>query len=157
MKKRKPTKRKRIRYIRAVIQLLFLILYPAVFATSFSGIKEIFKKMGQGEPIVLSAFLTALLVICFYTILFGRFFCGYGCAFGTLGDGVYALSSWIQKKTKKKLPKMSDKMIGIFQYLKYLVLLAIILLCLMGHYDLVMSGRNPWDVFSMITAGSFQL
>ena len=157
MKKKKITKKQRIRYIRAVIQVIFFILSPAVFTTAFSGVKEILKQFYNGEPIVLSAFVTALIVICLYTIVFGRFFCGYGCAFGTMGDAVYALSSFVQKKTKKKLPKLSDKVICRLQYVKYIVLLAVGAACVTGVYDNVMKGKNPWDVFSMLTAGHLNL
>ncbi|RHR71942.1 4Fe-4S binding protein [Eubacterium sp. AF15-50] len=29
------------------------------------------------------------MVLCLYTIVFGRFFCGFACTFGTLGDFVH--------------------------------------------------------------------
>jgi len=32
-----------------------------------------------------------------FTVLFGRFFCGYACAFGTLGDTVYALFAPVRR------------------------------------------------------------
>lgn len=50
------------------------------------------------EKVAMTSFVTVLVVICIYTILFGRFFCGFACAFGTLGDGVHALYVWICKK-----------------------------------------------------------
>lgn len=154
---KKITKKKRQRWVRAVIQVLFLILFPAVFTTAFSGVKEILKHFHEGTPISMSAFVTALLVICIYTICFGRFFCGYGCAFGTAGDGIYALSQWIQKKTKKRLPKLSDQIILRLQYIKYFLLFFLALACVTGKYDGIMKGRNPWDVFSMLTTGHLKL
>ena len=38
------------------------------------------------------------------TILFGRHFCGYACAFGSLGDALYELTAFIRAKCfgKKK-------------------------------------------------------
>ena len=40
--------------------------------------------------------ITALLLII--TILFGRHFCGYACAFGSLGDALYELTAFIRAK-----------------------------------------------------------
>jgi polyferredoxin len=155
--KKKMTKKKRTRLIRAGIQAVCFLLAPAVFTTAFSGVKEILKQFSKGEPIALSAFVTGLLVICLYTMVFGRFFCGYGCAFGTLGDVVYALSSFLQKKIGKKIKRLPDTVIHRLQYIKYLVLLAVAAACVTGTYDKIMKGKNPWDVFSMLTAGRISM
>ena len=42
------------------------------------------------------------------TIVFGRFFCGFACAFGTLGDFVHEFYVWICKKVKRKSVGISD-------------------------------------------------
>mgnify|MGYP000903665141 CR=1 FL=1 len=42
--------------------------------------------------------------------------------------------------------------VGSFSYMKYLVLLLIVLLCYSGVYGKA-QGTSPWDVFSMLTAG----
>ena len=66
------------------------------------GVRYVIEQIRAGKPIEQNAFLVMLIALCGFTILFGRFFCGYACAFGTLGDGMYALSQWIQKKVKKE-------------------------------------------------------
>lgn len=71
------TKKKIHMYVRAAIQLLFFIFLPSAFTTAFSGIKYIFTQIGLGNAIGLTSFLTVLLALCAYTIVFGRFFCGY--------------------------------------------------------------------------------
>ncbi len=139
------------RRVRAVIQLIFFLLAPSVYTSCFSGIKEMATAIGAKDPISYSSFFTTLVVLCIYTIICGRFFCGYACAFGAFGDAVYELSQFIQKKAKKKLPKIPDKLTGYFQKIKYLILLAIIILCAAGVYD-KLPGWSPWDVFSMLTA-----
>ena len=139
------------RRTRAGIQLIFFLLTPAVYTSCFSGIKAIASAIGASEPIPYDAFFTTLVAVCLYTILFGRFFCGYACAFGSFGDAVYALSQRIQKKCGKKLPNLPEKAVILLQKVKYLVLIVIVLLCVAGVYD-TLPKWSPWDVFSMLTA-----
>ena len=139
------------RRTRAGIQLIFFLLAPAVYTSCFSGIKAIASAIGASEPIPYDAFFTILVAVCLYTILFGRFFCGYACAFGSFGDAVYALSQRIQKKCGKKLPNLPEKAVILLQKVKYLVLIVIVLLCVAGVYD-TLPKWNLWDVFSMLTA-----
>ena len=88
--------------------------------------------------------------------MFGRFFCGYACAFGSLGDAVRGLYLWICKKCKKKPRSIPKTVCRWLSYGKYVVLLAIVLLCFSGVYG-ELSGWSPWDVFSMLHAGNFHL
>lgn len=78
-------------WIRAIIQLLYFIFIPSVYTAAFAGVKYIFTQIGAGEKVALTSFVTVLIVVCIYTAVFGRFFCGFACAFGSLGDGVNAL------------------------------------------------------------------
>ena len=71
------------RYVRAIIQLIFFLLVPSAFTAAFSGVKYLFTQIGKGDAIGMTSFVTALCVLCLYTILFGRFFCGFACAFGS--------------------------------------------------------------------------
>ena len=102
MNKKFFTPKKVHAYVRAAIQLLFFLFLPSAFTTAFSGIKSVLTQIGTGSPVVMSSFLTVLLALCAYTVVFGRFFCGYACAFGTLGDAVHALYLFLCKKCKKK-------------------------------------------------------
>ncbi len=87
------------RYVRAIIQLIFFLLVPSAFA--FSGVKYLFTQIGKGDAIGMTSFVTALCVLCLYTILFGRFFCGFACAFGSFGDALHGIYLWICKKSGK--------------------------------------------------------
>lgn len=153
---KKITPRQIAAYTRAVIQLLFFLFLPSAFTTAFSAIKTMFTQMGSGSPILWSSFLTVFLALCAYTIIFGRFFCGYACAFGTLGDAVHALYKWICKKRKKKAVQIPEKLRRILSFVKYAVLLLIVLLCFTGAYS-VTQGFSPWDVFSMLHAFNFKM
>lgn len=137
--------------VRIAIQIVFLLLAPAVFTSAFAGVKYIFTQLASAQMLEWSAFLKALLGICLFTIIFGRFFCGYACAFGTLGDLLYMFSAFVQKKTKKKLPKIPEKAGSYFRKIKYLILAGVVVTCLLGVYD-KFRGSSPWDVFSRLTS-----
>ena len=73
--------------------------------------------------------MAALIVLCVYTIVFGRFFCGFACAFGSLGDAVRALYVFICKKLKKKPITMKAAVVKKLQVVKYFVLAIIAVTC----------------------------
>lgn len=142
--------------VRAVIQLLYFIFIPSVFTAAFSGVKYIFTKLGAQQPIEMTSFVVVLIVLCVYTFVFGRFFCGFACAFGALGDAVHAVYVKFCKKIKKKPVQISENIAKRLTSLKYLVLVVIVLLCYTGLYSKT-QGYSPWDVFSMLHAGNFKL
>ena len=72
-------------WLRALIQLLYFLFIPSIYTAAFAGVKYIFTQIGAGEKIAMTSFVTVLLVICLYTMVFGRFFCGFACAFGAFG------------------------------------------------------------------------
>lgn len=142
--------------VRNIIQVIFFVLFPSLFVSAFNGVKYIFTQLGKGEAIELNAFLIVTLALCLFTFVFGRFFCGYACAFGTLNDLVRWIYTAVCKKLKKKPITLNEKITKYLKYLKYLVLFFIVLMCFIGTYD-SLRGTNPWDVFSHIRAGNFEL
>ena len=154
----KKKKAKQQRLIRAAIQLIFFISMPSAFVAGFSGVKYIFNQIGTGSVLEASSFLLTLIGLCGFTILFGRFFCGYVCAFGSLGDFVYWISGLVQTKIlKKKKPYALPEMIfSKAQKIKYVILALIVILCALGVYG-NLSGTSPWDIFSQLTAGRLSL
>ncbi len=142
--------------LRAGLQILFFLLTPSLFTGAFSGVKYIFTQIGLSQPLEPVSFVKTLAVLCLLTMLFGRFFCGYVCAFGALGDGVQFVSKVVQKKIKKKLPAIPASVKKWLSKLPFVILTAIIILCAMGVYS-SLSGYSPWDVFSMATSLNFRL
>lgn len=140
-------------WLRAGIQLVFFFAMPGAFVAGFNGVKQLFLRIGTGSVLQLDSFTLSLLGLCGFTILFGRFFCGYVCAFGSLGDGVYWLSGLVQKKLlhRKKQFTLPAKAVLLCQKIKYLVLAAIVGLCAAGVYG-QLTGWSPWEVFSRLTA-----
>lgn len=147
-------KQRKVRLIRAAIQLIFFIAAPSLFSTAFAGVKSIFLTIGGQQSVTWNSFLdiTALLLIT--TILFGRHFCGYACAFGSLGDALYELTAFIRAKCfgKKKKHGYPEECVHRLQKVKYVLLAFLLLSCMTGFYS-KLQGMSPWDVFSMLTTG----
>lgn len=142
--------------VRIVIQLIFFVLMPAVFSTAFMGAKYIAEQIFKREVIAVNPFVETLIVLLVITILFGRYFCGYACAFGSLGDWVFGISAAVQKKFRKKVFKLPVTIIAKLQYVKYAVLLVILGMCVGGRYSMI-GKYDPWEVFASIRAGNFSM
>ena len=150
MKKRQQ----KVRLIRAAIQLIFFIAAPSLFSTAFAGIKSVFLAIGGQQTVTWNSFLNITALLLILTILFGRHFCGYACAFGTLGDALYELTVFVRARFfgKKKRQGYPEKWVHRLQKVKYLILAFLLLSCVIGFYS-GLQGMSPWDVFSMVTAG----
>jgi len=139
-------------WFRAGMQLLFFILFPSMFTAAFNGVKYIFTQIGSGNRIELTSFVAVLLMLCVYTMIFGRFFCGFACAFGSFGDAMHALYVSCCRKLNKKPVSIPAKAAKKLTYMKYVILTIILILCYLGVYS-SLKGTSPWDVFSMLRAG----
>ena len=102
MKKKKKISVQTI--IEVMIRAVFFIIYPALFSTAFTGIKLIVEQITQRASLPWNSFVQTLVVLLVFTIVFGRFFCGFACAFGTWGDFVYD-----SQKKKKETVEMFFK------------------------------------------------
>lgn len=141
-------------WLRTLIQILYFLFLPSVYTVAFAGVKYIFTQIGASEAIGMTSFVTVLIVLCAYTILFGRFFCGFACAFGSLGDGIHAFYLWCFKKRKKKPVLLSEKIAEKLSYLKYLVLTVIAVLCFAGVYGKA-RGDKPVGCFFYVACRKF--
>ena len=143
-------------WVRAVIQLLYFLFIPSAYTAAFNGVKYIFTQMGAKSHLELTSFVVTLIALCLFTVVFGRFFCGFACAFGSLGDAVLAFYVFICKKRKKKPVTMKASVVKYLQAVKYVVLVLLVVSCYTGVYSKT-RGMSPWDVFSMLHAGNFKL
>lgn len=143
-------------WVRAVIQLLYFLFIPSAYTAAFNGVKYIFTQMGAKSHLELTSFVVTLIALCLFTIVFGRFFCGFACAFGSLGDAVRAFYVFICKKLKKKPVTMKASVVKYLQAVKYIVLVLLVVSCYTSVYSKT-QGMSPWDVFSMLHAGNFKL
>lgn len=147
-------KKKRKTIVEIIIRAVFFLVYPAVFSTAFSGIKFICQQFYKKELLEMNTFLMVLIMVLVFSIIFGRFFCGFACAFGTYGDVIFGIWTWIRKKRKKKPFSLSERITGKLRYLKYVVLLVIILICVAGKTEYI-NDNSVWSVFSQLQAGKF--
>ncbi len=156
----KARRRRQNALVRNLIQLFFFLMMPGAFVAGFSGVKSIMQKVAAGNVLELDSFVKALIGLCLFTIIFGRFFCGFACAFGTFGDFVYWISGLIQKKLlhRKKQFSLPERFSPWLQKIKFVILAAIVITCALGIYDRFNQYNwNPWSVFSFITALRFEL
>lgn len=143
------TKVKKMQILRIAIQIAFLFLLPGLFTLTFSGIKSIYLSIIKGNFNLIQSYpnMIELFTIIPLTIIFGRFFCGWMCAFGTFNDIIYKISKHIFKVNYK----VDSNVDAVLKYVKYLILILIIVFVwTMGSTIFVTS--NPWDAFGEITS-----
>lgn len=134
--------------VRNIVQLVFLIIFPGLFVLTFSEIKQIYQMVIRGNFNFYSSFphLIEAIAIVIFTILLGRFFCGWFCAFGALNDYIYIVS---EKFFKRKL-HVNEKLDLMLKYLKYIVLIFIVVeVWTLGNTSF--ASFNPWDAFAQIS------
>lgn len=141
-------------WVRAAVQLAFFLTLPSAYTAAFGGVKAIFTQLGAGQFIGWSSFIAAMTMLCGYTLVFGRFFCGYACSFGALGDLCRGVTVTLCKKCGRKPPALPAALCGWLRYAKFVTLTCICALCWAGAYHFT-RGWSPWDVFSMLHAGRF--
>lgn len=141
------------RGLRWAVQIAFFAAFPGVWSATFSGVKYLCQQVGATDVLVVSGFLALLLAVLGYTCVFGRFFCGYACSFGFLGDAVYALATPLRRVLGLDGKKLPVRARHLLHKIKYLVLLGICAACFLGVWGRV-SAFSPWGAFAGLRAGS---
>lgn len=136
-----------IQVSRLLVQILFFIFLPALYINTFAGIKQIYIAIVQQNTNITELIpqLIEVAVIIPFTIILGRFFCGWMCAFGAFGDFIFNISNKLFK-TKFKIDENTDR---VLKYAKY-VLLAFLIFVVCTFNITAFSTFSPWDVFGMI-------
>lgn len=130
---------------RAAVQLVAFILVPGLFISVFSALGAIWKSIlsstfrfdEQAANILLLA------VVFIVTAVLGRFFCGFICSFGAMQDLL-----WLGGRHLPFRPVFSQKVDRVLKYLKYAVLLFIVI----GVWTFGITGDtvwSPWTIFGM--------
>ncbi|MDO5146640.1 MAG: 4Fe-4S binding protein [Eubacteriales bacterium] len=148
-KNKKKRRRIIIDAVIVTIRLGFFVAWPALFATAFGGVKQVAESIAKQESLPWNPFIFTLLVLLGFTIVFGRFFCGFACALGTWGDAVYWISSQIQKKRRKRPLRCLKKGERILRFGKYAVLVIVLILCIEG-FGAQVALHSPFSAFSRI-------
>lgn len=137
----------KVQILRALSQLAFLFVLPALVGLAFGEIKLLYTSIADGTFTVTGfagrfAFLIALVPL---TILLGRFFCGWICAFGALNDFIYAVSRKVFRTGFKVSPRW-DRVLKCTKY----VLLAFIIVVQWTIGNAAFGQLSPWDAFTSI-------
>ncbi|MCF0142520.1 MAG: 4Fe-4S binding protein, partial [Parasporobacterium sp.] len=127
--------------VRNIIQLVSFLLLPGLFIDSFNGINALIFGIKSGDMSGVGLALLPTVLFLVLTLIFGRFFCGFLCAFGTLGDILYFAGSRLFK-FKFKVPEKADR---ILKYLKYVILVWVLVLWIFGIETF--RSANPWTAF----------
>lgn len=136
-----------IQVSRFLIQIIFFLFLPSLYINTFAGIKQIYIAIIR-QNIAFTQLIPQLvevIVIIPFTIIMGRFFCGWMCAYGAFGDFIYKLSSKIFK-TKFKMNENTDKAL---KYIKF-VLLTFLIFVICTFNITAFTSFSPWNVFGML-------
>lgn len=140
-------KKFKLQYLRILCQIFFFIFYPGLFALSFAQMGNVVSVLVTGKAnkeLILINILLGIILIGL-SIVFGRFFCGWMCSFGAMNDLFY----YISKKLFKFNFVVSERIDNILKWLKYLILLFIIIcFWILGmNFE---NELNPWKSFAEI-------
>ncbi|CUU50486.1 4Fe-4S binding protein [Clostridium beijerinckii] len=142
------SKIKKSQIIRHIIQLIAFILLPGLYSMTFSEVKTVYQMIINGNFNFFEALpsLIEFVAIMLLTIVLGRWFCGWICAFGAYNDLIY----FISKKVFKIKFRVDEKVDSILKYFKYVVLLFIIAISWTMESS-ILESTSPWDAFGQIT------
>lgn len=137
--------------IRHVVQIVAFLLLPELFITVLRYLGDVVTALTNGEFSIytLSAQLITLAVVFIFTAVWGRIFCGYLCSFGALQELLF----WISKKLFPRKPRISPRLDRVLQYLKYVVLVFIVVALWIMALPMD-SSLSPWGVFGMLVSGN---
>lgn len=137
------------RWLRLGIQVLFLVMAPQVFSMAFAGAKYLVVCLSKGELIEATSFVVLLAGLCASVIVLGRFFCGFVCGFGAFGDIIYQLVGAVLGRFKLKQPRIPEKVESKLRYLKYLVLLGVLIAAFAGANEAI-NVYSPWTAWGRL-------
>ncbi len=141
---------KNIKYgavIRRILQLLFFVAAPALFISVLSSIKAVVSAAANGQFSIggLLPQITIIAAVIPMTILTGRFFCGYMCAFGSMQD----FFGFLSKKIFNNRFKIGYKADKLLKYVKYAILLFLMLFVWILGSVSIDANVNPWNIFGI--------
>ncbi|MBW7573217.1 4Fe-4S binding protein [Caproiciproducens faecalis] len=131
---------------RLLLQIVLFVFLPALYISTLDGVKQIYLAfIHRSISANVIPQLIEVIAIIPITILLGRFFCGWMCAFGSFSDFIYRISQRVFKK-KFKLSEQADAWMKIIKY----IVLAILVVDVWTLEITAFRTASPWDVFGML-------
>lgn len=141
-------------FIRHLVQLAAFILFPGLFITALSALRDLVTAFMDGSFSFGGLFPQIILVLMVFlvTALWGRFFCGFLCSFGMLQELLFFFPGRVVFR-KVRIPERFD---SVMKYVKYGILAFIAA----GVWILALpvdSSWDPWGVFGMLVSGNLSV
>ena len=131
---------------RLFIQIVCFIFLPALFVGVLGGLRQLWTVAVTGSfSAALWPQIVEVLAIVPVTVIFGRFFCGWMCAFGALGDFLYRIFHKFSPAKRRISAKNDARM----KKIKYFVLAFVVIVVWTAGVSAFQSA-SPWDVFGLI-------
>lgn len=149
MKKKLFKKITALTLTRRIIQAISIVLFPGLFISTFLAIKSIYTALINGtfDASAMAGQIILAVSMLLITAVMGRFFCGFLCAFGSIGDFFW----YIGTKLKLKRPTIGIRTDQNLKKVKYFLLAGVVLLTWTMGVSVVGGTSNPWTVFGMLT------
>ncbi len=139
--------------IRRGIQILCFIFIPSLFIQIFNSIKAVIFLLihQQGTFSAVLPDIILLAAVTVVTLIGGRFFCGWMCAFGSMGDFLYRFPRFIlgKKNTRNRIPETVDV---ILKGVKYIIFALFVIMIWGLEIVSIPQGTDPWAVFGMLVS-----
>lgn len=140
--------------IRHLVQLAAFILFPGLFISVFSAVRDLLMAVIDGSFSFGMLFPQIILVsmVFLVTVLWGRFFCGFLCSFGMLQEFLCFFS----RRAPFGKIQVPERFGFVMKFLKYVILAFIAV----GVWILALpidSSWNPWGVFGMLVSGNLSV
>ncbi|TNV67849.1 FMN-binding protein [Trichococcus shcherbakoviae] len=148
--KRKIRQFKKINFVRRIVQLVCFLLLPGFFIQIYSSTKALVVALLAGSFSLQANSIDLVVVLSVYplTLLFGRFFCGWICAMGSLGD----LLTSIRNGLKIKEHQIGESADSKLKLVKYMLLLFSIIFIWVLQIVAIPQGLNPLDAFGVLVS-----
>ena len=139
--KRKIRQFKKINFVRRIVQLVCFLLLPGFFIQIYSSTKALVVALLAGSFSLQANSIDLVVVLSVYplTLLFGRFFCGWICAMGSLGD----LLTSIRNGLKIKEHQIGESADTKLKLVKYMLLLFSIIFIWVLQIVAIPQGYHP--------------
>ncbi|HEX3038105.1 MAG TPA: 4Fe-4S binding protein, partial [Oscillospiraceae bacterium] len=132
--------------VRLLLQIVLFIFLPTLYIESLNGVKQIYLAIiHQSFSADLFPQIFTMLITVAVTILLGRFFCGWMCAFGSFTDFVYQIFSKVFKK-KIRINEQADRWMKGIKY----VVLVVLIVAVWSFNVTIFNTVSPWDAFGML-------